>query len=162
MSDVSPVPAGREGLIPHLVCSPAAAAIEFYKKAFGAEEIMRMAVPGDTRLMHAEMTLDGHPFFLVDDFPEMCGGKSESATALGGTPVTLHHYVKDCDAVIRQAAAAGAEVVMSPEDMFWGDRYGQVRDPFGHRWSFATKLGNPTIAEMQQAMMAGFAQGQQG
>src|SRR5688500_3771892 len=94
----NPIPAGHEGLIPHLICSPAADAIEFYKKAFGAEEIHRMPGP-DGRLMHAAIRIDGRPLFLADDFPEYCGGKEQNANALGGTPVTIHRYVKDCDAV---------------------------------------------------------------
>ena len=93
---VSPIPAGFEGLIPHLCCKDAAAAIEFYKKAFDATEVSRMPGP-DHRLMHAEIRIDGRPLFLVDDFPEYVGGKSQTPAALGGNSVTIHRYVKDCD-----------------------------------------------------------------
>ena len=106
----APIPAGMEGLIPHLVCSPCGEAIEFYKQAFGAEEAHRINAPDGTRIMHACVKIDGRPLFLVDDFPEYCGGKSGTATALGGTPVTIHRYVKDCDAAIQQAVDAGATV----------------------------------------------------
>src|SRR5437868_2128191 len=117
------LPRGHENLIPHLVCSPVSEAIEFYKKAFGAEEVMRMPAP-DGRMMHAEIRLGASYIFLADDFPEYCGGKSQTAKALGGTPVTIHRYVPDCDAAIKRAVDAGATLMMPPSDMFWGDRYG--------------------------------------
>jgi len=128
------------GIVPHLVVNGAAAAIDFYKKAFGAEEIMRMPEEGGKRLMHAEIRIGPSTVYLADDFPEHCGGKSHTAAALGGTPVVLHQYVRDCDAAIKRAADAGAKVTMPAQDMFWGDRYGQVTDPFGQQWSFATPL----------------------
>ncbi len=146
----TPIPAGQEGLIPHLTCSPCADAIEFYKKAFGAAEVHRMPGP-DGRLMHAAITIDGRPVFLADDFPEYCGGQAKTATALGGTPVTIHRYVTDCDAVIDRAAKAGATVVMPAGDMFWGDRYGMVKDPFGHQWALATHIKDMTSHEMIKA-----------
>lgn len=153
----SPVPSGREGLIPHLVCDPCADAIEFYKEAFGAEEICRIPVPGGAKIMHAAILIDGKTVFLGDDFPEFCGGKSTSPNALGGTPVTIHRYVADCDAAIKRAQQAGATVQMPAEDMFWGDRYGVVRDPFGHSWSFATHISDPTPEEIAKAAEAAFA-----
>jgi uncharacterized glyoxalase superfamily protein PhnB len=152
------IPAGREGLIPHLVCNRCADAIEFYKKAFGAEEIARMPAPDGKRLMHAEIRIGGRPLFLADDFPEYCGGKAMSPQALGGTPVTIHRYVDDCDAAIGRAQKAGATVKMPAEDVFWGDRYGVVVDPFGHTWSFATHLRDLTPEEMANGMQAAFAQ----
>ena len=100
-----PIPDGHEGLIPHLVCTPCADAIEFYKKAFGAEEVHRMPAPDGKRLMHAAVRIEGRFVFLADDFPEYCGGKEQSPKALGGTPVTIHRYVKDCDAAIERAKA---------------------------------------------------------
>ena len=96
--------------------------------------------------------------FLVDDFPEYCGGQSQSAIALKGTPVTIHHYVENCDAAIERARKAGATVVMPAADMFWGDRYGVVTDPYGHKWSFATHLRDVTPDEMQSAMKEAFQQ----
>jgi len=152
-----PIPHGLENLIPHLVCERCADAIEFYKKAFGAEELSRAPAP-DGRIMHAAIRVGKSTVFLVDDFPEYCGGKSESPKALNGTPVTLHHYVENCDAAIKRAQDAGATVVMPATDMFWGDRYGVVADPFGHKWSFATHVKDMTPADMEAAMKAAFAQ----
>jgi uncharacterized glyoxalase superfamily protein PhnB len=145
-----PIPPGHENLIPHLVCSPCTEAIEFYKKAFGAEEIHRLPAPDGRRIMHACLRIGRSFLFLVDDFPDFCGGKS--STALKGTPVSLHHYIADCDAAIERAVNAGATVAMPPADMFWGDRYGVVIDPFGHKWSFATHLKDLSPVEMQAAM----------
>ena len=154
-----PIPAGKEGLIPHLVCERCADAIEFYKKAFGAEEIFRMPAP-DGRIMHAELRIDGRPFFLVDDFPEYCGGKPSSAKALGGTPVTMHRFVEDCDAALKRALDAGATIKMPAADMFWGDRYGVVTDPFGHVWSLATHQRDLTPDQIERGMQEAFAQPQ--
>ena len=152
------IPPGQDGLIPHLVCSPCSEAIEFYKKAFGAEEIRRMNAPDGQRVMHAELRIGGAPLYLVDDFPEYCGGKSGTAIALGGSPVTIHRFVEDCDAAIATAEAAGAKVTMPAEDMFWGDRYGQVVDPYGHVWSLATHVRDLTPEEMVEGMNAAFSQ----
>jgi len=127
-------------LVPHLVVSDAAAAIEFYKKAFGAEEILRVPAEDGKRLLHAQLRIGTSMLYLCDDFPEFCGGKARTPGALGGTPVTIHQHVSDCDAAIDRAAAAGATVTMPAMDAFWGDRYGQVQDPFGHQWSFSTPL----------------------
>jgi uncharacterized glyoxalase superfamily protein PhnB len=149
-----PIPAGHERLIPHLVCEPCAEAIEFYKKAFGAEEVYRIPAQDGQRILHAEMRIGGNVVFLVDDFPEMCGGKASSPKALQGTPVTLHQFVVDCDAAIQQAEAAGATVMMPPTDMFWGDRYGVITDPFGHSWAFATHLRDLTPQQIQAGMSA--------
>jgi PhnB protein len=151
-----PIPPGHEGLIPHLVCSPCSQAIEFYKKAFGAEELHRMPAP-DGRIMHAAIRIGKSYLFLVDDFPEYCGGNSQTATALKGTPVTIHQYVEKCDAAIERAQKAGATVVMPAMDMFWGDRYGIVTDPYGHKWSFGTHIKDLTPAEMQAGMKEAFA-----
>lgn len=128
------------GIVPHLVVDGATRAIDFYTRAFGAKEVRRMPAEDGKRLMHAEMTLDGGSIFLCDDFPEYCGGKSRHPKAMGGTPTTFHRYVPNVDEAIRTAAAAGATVTMPAADMFWGDRYGMVEDPFGHTWSFATPL----------------------
>jgi uncharacterized glyoxalase superfamily protein PhnB len=155
---VQPIPPGHENLIPHLVCSPCAEAIQFYKKAFGAEEIHRMPAPDGRRIMHAAIRIGKNFVFLVDDFPEFCGGKSQSPTALKGTAVTIHHYVENCDAAIQRARDAGAAVSMPAEDMFWGDRYGVVTDPYGHKWSFATRIKELTPEQMQAAMKEAFAQ----
>lgn len=154
----NPIPPGNEGLIPHLVCDPCADAIEFYKQAFGAEEVRRVPTPDGKRLLHAAIRIDGRPVFLVDDFPEFCEGKSSSPKALGGTPINIHRYVEDVDAAIQRAEKAGATVKMPAQNMFWGDRYGVVTDPFGHLWAFATHVGDPSPQEMDEAMKEMFAQ----
>src|SRR5438270_10232796 len=105
-----PIPPGMENLIPHLVCDPCSEAIEFYKKAFGAEEVHRMPAPDGRRIMHAAIRIGNSFVFLVDDFPEFCGGKASSPKALKGTPVSIHHYVEYCDAAIKRALDAGATV----------------------------------------------------
>ena len=153
-----PIPSGQENLIPHLVCDQCAEAIEFYKKAFGAQEVRRMMAPDGRRIMHASIRIGNSFVFLNDDFPEYCGGKSQSPKGLNGTPVSLHHYVENCDAAIKRAQDAGATVFMPAMDMFWGDRYGVVADPFGHKWSFATHIKNLTPEQMQAAMKEAFAQ----
>jgi PhnB protein len=131
---------GAPGLVPHIVVNGAAKAIDFYKGAFGAEEVMRMPAEDGKRLMHAELKIGSSALYLCDDFPEYCGGKSRTPQTLGGTPTTIHQTVADCDAAIARAAKAGATVTMPAADMFWGDRYGQITDPFGHVWSFSTPL----------------------
>ncbi|MGB7157316.1 MAG: VOC family protein [Tepidisphaeraceae bacterium] len=153
-----PIPAGQEGLIPHLVCDRCADAIEFYKKAFGAEEICRMPAPNGNKIMHAAIRIGDSTVFLADDFPEFCEGKSQSPKALGGTPVTIHRYVEDCDAAIKRAQDAGATVKMPPQDMFWGDRYGVVTDPSGHSWSIATHVRDLTPEQIDKGMQESFAQ----
>lgn len=131
-------------LIPHLCVAGAVDAIEFYKRAFGATEVMRMPADDGKRLMHAQLTINGATVFLMDDFPEHRGQhggiKVFSAKELGGTPVVLHLEVKNCDESVKRAADAGATVTMPPWDAFWGARYAQVADPFGHAWSFAHAL----------------------
>ena len=154
----SPIPPGQEGFIPHLCCSPCADAIEFYKKAFGAEETSRMPAPDGKRLMHASINIDGKPIFLADDFPEYCGGKSQSATALGGSPVVIHRYVRNVDAAFERAIKAGGTALMPVQDMFWGDRYGVIVDPYGHKWSLATHQKDLTPEEMAQGMEQAFSQ----
>ena len=153
-----PIPPGHENLIPHLVCTPCSEAIEFYKKAFGAEEVHRMPAPDERRVMHAAIRLGNSFVFLADDFPEFSGGKKSSPKDLKGTPVTLHQYVRDCDAAMQRAVDAGAKVVMPAMDMFWGDRYGVVTDPFGHNWSFATRQREMTPQEIRTAMNEAYAQ----
>jgi len=147
---VDRIPAGCSGLIPHLKCGDAAAAIEFYKKAFGAVEVSRMMAMDGKRIMHAALTLNGQLLFLADEFPEFCGGKELNPKALGGTPIVLHRYVDDCDAAIAQAEKAGATVEMPASDMFWGDRYGVIIDPFGFTWSLATHQRDLTPEQMDK------------
>lgn len=138
-------------LSPHLVVDDAAAAIEFYAKAFDAVELGRVPSP-DGRLVHAAVQINGAMVMLNDDFPEMCDGKRSTPTALGGTPVTIHLTVSDVDARFQQAVDAGATVVMPLADQFWGDRYGVVQDPFGHQWSLGQPLREVSYEEIQEAM----------
>lgn len=156
MADVKPVPDGMDAAIPHLIVDGASEAIDFYKKAFGATEISRAPAPDGSRLMHAEIMIGISRFYLNDEFPEMCDGKKFSPKALGGSPMVIHRYVEDCDTAITRAEKAGAKVTMKPADMFWGDRYGTIEDPFGHRWSFATHIKDVSPEEMAAAAEQAF------
>lgn len=135
-------------LIPHIACRKAAEAAEFYKQAFGAELLAMHQLP-DGRVMHATLKIGDSQLYLCDEFPEHGG---HSPASLGGSPVTLHLLVGDSDAVFARAVDAGCEIRMPLEDMFWGDRYGMVRDPFGHLWSIATTIREVSPEEMQEAM----------
>jgi uncharacterized glyoxalase superfamily protein PhnB len=150
---VQPIPPGMHSITPHLVCAGAAEAIEFYKKAFGAREGGRLAGP-DGKLMHAHINIGDSSLMLVDEMPEW---KCLGPTALGGSPVTIHLYVEDVDAVFAQAVAAGAQPSMPVADMFWGDRYGQLVDPFGHKWSIATHVRDMTPEEIAKGANCGGA-----
>ena len=152
-SEVKPIPDGSRTVTPHLVIDGAARAIDFYKEAFGAVEVCRMAGPGGG-VMHAAVRIGDSEVFLCDEFPGM-GPKSP--LGLGGSPVTIHLFVPDADATFAQAVAAGAEGRMPPMDMFWGDRYAQVTDPFGHTWSIATRLEDLTVEQMTERMASAFA-----
>lgn len=145
--EVKPVPDGMHTVTPHLVCAGAADAIEFYRKAFNATEVGRLPGP-QGKLLHAFLRIGDSPIMLVDEFPEWgaLGPKSR-----GGSSVTIHLQVEDVDAVVQQAVAAGAKITMPVADMFWGDRYGKLEDPFGHSWSVATHLRDVSREEMQQA-----------
>jgi len=138
---------GVSKLSPHLVVAGAAAAIEFYKKAFGAKELIKIEGP-DGKLMHACISINDSSVMLVDENPQW---KALGPKSLGGTPVTIHLMVGDVDKVANQAIAAGATVVMPVADMFWGDRYGIVEDPFGHHWSIATTIREMSEAELKEA-----------
>lgn len=144
----TPIPAGMHTLTAHIICEGAADAIAFYKKAFNAEELARLPGPNG-KLMHAAVRIGDSVLMLMDDFAEW---GSLGPKALKGTPVTLHLYVNDVDVAMKQAVDAGATLAMPAEDMFWGDRYGQVVDPFGHRWSIATHKFDYTPEEIQQNM----------
>jgi PhnB protein len=147
---VDAIPAGMHSVTPHLVCDGAGAAIDFYVEAFGAADQGRMPGP-DGRLMHAQIRIGDSYVMLVDENRQfgMLGPKS-----LNGSPVTIHLYVDDVDRSFERAVAAGATSVMPPADMFWGDRYGVLEDPFGHRWSIATHQREVSADEMQQAIKA--------
>lgn len=147
-SDAKPIPEGMHTVTPHLVCAGAADAIEFYKKAFGATELSR--IPGsDGKVMHASIRIGDSVIMLNDEMPEWgtFGPKS-----LKGSSVTIHLYVEDADSAFDKAVRAGAKVTIPVADMFWGDRYGKVEDPFGHQWSIGTHTRDVTPEEMQKAM----------
>lgn len=137
---------------PMLTVSDGAAAIDFYVKAFGAEELGRVPGPDGKRLYHAAVRLNGATVMLQDDFPEFNGGKSTTPEGLGGSPVTVHLVVTDVDNKFQQAVDAGATVVMPLEDMFWGDRYGVLRDPFGHLWSLGQPVREVSPEEIAKAV----------
>lgn len=147
---------GPTGLFPHMVVDNAAAAIDFYKKAFGAKEITRHTAPNSSKLMHVAMEVEGTKFYFADDFPEFMGGKSRTPKAYGGTPVTLHLQVPDAQAVWDAALRAGAKVEMPLADQFWGDKYGKLLDPFGHEWSIGENLRQPSPEELEEAAAAAF------
>ncbi|MCW2691108.1 MAG: hypothetical protein JWR37_5998 [Mycobacterium sp.] len=138
-------------LSPHLVVDDAAAAIDFYVKAFDAVELGRVPGP-DGKLIHAALRINGSMVMLNDDFPEASGGKSMTPKALGGTPVTIHLTVTDVDTSFQRAVDAGATVVAPLEDQFWGDRYGIVTDPFGHQWSLGQPIREVSMDEIAEAM----------
>jgi uncharacterized glyoxalase superfamily protein PhnB len=148
MTQATNLPPGMHTITPHIVCSSAADAIKFYEKAFGATEEFRLPGPNG-KLMHASVRIGDSVVMLADEFPE-CGTKGPNA--LNGTPVTLHMYVSDADAAFKRAVEAGATVRMPLQDMFWGDRYGVVVDPFGHNWSIAAHIRDVPRAEMEAAV----------
>lgn len=149
--NVKPIPEGMHTVTPHLVCAGAASAIDFYKNAFGAVELHRMPGP-DGLLMHAAIRIGDSVVMLVDENPLW---NIKGPKALGGSPVTIHLYVENADAVYDQAIVAGASGTMEVKEMFWGDRYGMVVDPFGHNWSIATHVRDASPEEMMEASKTG-------
>jgi len=150
---VKPIPDGYHTLTPSLTVKDGAKAIEFYKKAFGAQE--RMRIPGpDGRLMHAELQLADSIFMLGEEMPEM---GSKAPASVGAVSSSLYVYVPDVDAAFKRAVEAGAKAIMPPADMFWGDRFGTVEDPSGHRWGLATHKEDPSPAEMEKRKNEFFA-----
>jgi PhnB protein len=147
-TQVKPIPDGMHTVTPHLVCAGAADAIEFYKKAFNATEMGRMAGP-QGKLLHGAIRIGDSTVMLADEFPDW---GSFGPKSLKGSPVTIHLYVEDVDAFVARAAAAGAKITMPLQDMFWGDRYCKLEDPFGHQWSVGTHVRDVSPDEMQQAM----------
>jgi len=152
---VQPVPAAYGSLTTHLVVSPASEAVAFYVKAFGAKIGMMMDGPGG-KIMHGELKIGDSIVMLADEQPPMGPGPQTHKTPknLGGTSAVMMLYVKDVDAAYARAVAAGATPVMPPADMFWGDRFSQIEDPFGHAWSIATHLKDMTAKQMKQAAMS--------
>ncbi len=151
---VKPIPDGFNTLSAHVVVHGADQAIEFYKKAFGAEEITRISGPGGKGIMHAELKIGDSTLMMCEEFPDM-GAKSPAA--IGGSPVTLHLYVQDADQAFDRAVSAGATVKMPLTDMFWGDRYGRLIDPFGHEWSIATHKQDLTPEQISKGAEQAFS-----
>jgi uncharacterized glyoxalase superfamily protein PhnB len=150
MPKVKPIPKGYHSVTPGLSVSNADALIKFCKKAFGAKELLRMKGPGGS-LMHAEIEIGNSRIMLGDENPAW---GTKSAKTLGGTPVSLYIYTDNCDAMFKKAVGAGAAVKMPPTDMFWGDRYGQVEDPFGNLWGIATHVKDVDPKEMKKGAAA--------
>jgi PhnB protein len=140
-----PIPDGARSVTPYLKIRDAARAIEFYKKAFAATEVGRMTVPNTPVVMHAELAIGDSKVMLTEENAE-CGQKSP--LSLGGTPVSVHLYVPDVDKTFAAAVAAGAKAEMPPMNMFWGDRFAKVTDPFGHEWTIATHVEDVPANEM--------------
>ena len=154
---VKPIPEGYSTVTPYLAVDDASAAIEFYKRAFGAREHVRMPAP-DGKIGHAELEIGDSKIMLSDPFPQ---SKTRPPKELGGTTSGVFLYVEDVDSAFQQALDAGASVEMAPEDMFWGDRFGSITDPYGHAWQIATHtvdLSPEEIAERGQKAMAEMAQ----
>jgi len=153
-----PIPEGFHTITPSLVVRGAAQAIEFYKKALGAQEIMRMASPDGKSIGHAELKIGDSIIFLSDEMPNL-GNKSPQT--LGGTTGALYLYVKDVDTAFQRAVDAGGKVTMPVTDQFWGDRYGAFVDPFGHTWGLSTHTQDLTEQEIAEGARKFFAQMQQ-
>jgi PhnB protein len=154
---VSPIPEGFRTVTPHMTVSDGRRAIEFYKKAFGAEEICCMPGPGGQGVMHAELKIGDSMLMLNEEFPG-CEQGPRAPSTLKGTTITVHLYVDDADAVFNRAVAAGATPAMPPMDAFWGDRYGCLVDPFGHQWGIGTHKEDLTPEEIGKRAEAFFAQ----
>jgi PhnB protein len=142
----TPIPEGYHTVTPSLTVGDAARALDFYTRAFGAEEVMRMAGPGG-KIMHAELKIGSSRLMLQDEMPEM---RTKSPRTYGGSPVTFYVYVPDVEAAWKQATGAGAKIVMNLEDMFWGDRIGAVEDPYGHQWTLAQHMKDPSEDDMKR------------
>jgi PhnB protein len=149
---IKAVPDGMRTLTPYIVLNDAKKGIEFYQKAFGAEEKSRMPSP-DGRIMHADIQIGDSRLMLSSEFPEM-GGTCVSPKTLRGVTGSILIYTEDVDALFKRAIEAGAEVISPPADMFWGDRFGKVRDPFGHEWQLATHIEDVTPEETLRRMSA--------
>src|SRR2546422_10399539 len=147
---VKPIPEGYHSVTPYLIIRGASQALDFYKKAFGAVELFRFPTP-DGKIGHAEIKIGDSPVMLADEFPEM-GAKSPPT--IGGSPVTIHLYVEDVDKTFAQAIAAGAKETRPVKDQFYGDRAGQLEDPFGHKWYIATHKEELTMEEVKRRAAA--------
>jgi PhnB protein len=150
MSKVPHIPKGYNSITPYLIINGAAKAIEYYKKVFGATEIIRMPGP-DGRIGHAELKFGDSHIMLADENPAMGQGHT-SATTVGGSPVSIYLYIEDVDNVVKRAVAEGATILKPVQDQFYGDRSGFIRDPFGHLWGVATHVEDVSADEMERRM----------
>jgi PhnB protein len=154
-SNVKPIPEGEHSITPYLVIQGAAKAIDFYRKAFGAKEVMRLSDPKGDKVGHAELMIGDSKVMLADEYPDF---GFRAPPAIGGTPVSLLLYVNDVDAVFQRAVAAGAKELRPVANQFYGDRMGTLQDPFGHVWSIATHVEDVPPEEMKRRAEASFAQ----
>ena len=150
MANVSPIPKGYHSITPYLVIKGAAQAIEYYKKVFGATEVVRMNAP-DGKVGHAELQVGDSRFMLADENPSMGPGHTSAAT-IGGSPVSLYVYLPDVDDAVKRATTDGAKLLKPVEDQFYGDRTGFIQDPFGHLWGIATHIEDVSPKDMQERM----------
>jgi PhnB protein len=153
MAQVKPVPQGYHTATPYLTIKNAARALDFYKKAFGAQEVARMDAP-DGKVAHAEIKVGDSMIMIAEETP---GSGNRSPESLGGTTASIFLYVDNADAIFEKAVSAGAQVETALADMFWGDRYGKLKDPFGHSWSVATHKEDVAPAEMEKRMQDAMA-----
>ena len=153
-NNTKPIPEGYHSITPALIVKDGIEAIDFYKKAFGAEERYRMEAPNG-KLGHAELKIGDSVFMLADEFPEM---KCLSPKSIGGSPVSMYLYVADVDTVFNRAVSAGSKVLDPVKDQFWGDRHGRLEDPFGHVWSISTHQKDLSPDELKKAAEAAFAE----
>jgi len=157
-SKVLPIPKGFHTVTPYLVVNNGSTAIEFYKNAFGAKELLRHSTP-DGKVLNAQLRIGDSIVMLSDEFP---GSDTRSPASLGASTVTLHVYTKDVNKLWDQAVSAGARIVMPLNNQFWGERYGQLADPFGHRWSLSqqVKMSDEEMQALEKASMEMLAQGE--
>ncbi len=157
-ANVNPIPSGMRTITPHLVIDGAARALEFCRRAFGARDLDKSPLP-DGKLMHATIKVGDSVIMMADEFP---GSEMKSPSSAGNTSVTLHIYSKNVDKLWKQAVDAGAKVAMPLDNQFWGERYGELIDPFGHRWSMSQriKMSPKEMKEKKQQAIAMFSQGE--
>ena len=156
-SDVKRIPDGYHTVTPSIAVTSGVAALEFYKRALGAEIVNSMTTPDGSMLAHAEIRIGDSIIFVSDEYPDM---DHKSPATLGGSPVSFYLYVEDADASFDKAVAAGATSVRPMQDMFWGDRLGTVADPYGHKWTFSTHVKDMTLEEVEEASKEFFSQTQ--